>query len=134
MTFLADAPCIPYQLIDGACCDNGPPEALFRSQRQRRHELRAIDSATRDVHDVHLEIARPKDPLEGAVAGVLKSTLDQRDHRLRNPGLHRELALGQPLALSGCTYQSADLHIWKSISGCEPGPHLREEVQIGLDD
>src|SRR6266571_1727666 len=116
MTFLADAPCILYQLIDCSCCDNGPPEALFRGQGQRRHELCAIDSATGDIDDVHLEVARAKDPLQCAVARILESPLDQRDHRLRDPGLRSELTLTQPFALTGSPDQPTCLHRWKSIS------------------
>src|SRR5438309_1942363 len=115
-TFLADAPCIPHELVDRARCNDGPPQAFFRRQGQRRHELRPIDSPAGDVHYVHLEVARAKNPLQRAVTRVLKTPLDGRDHRLRNPGLRGELALGQPLALSRGSHQSTCLHIWKSIS------------------
>src|SRR5258705_10963919 len=111
MTLLADAPCIPYKLIDRARCDDGSPEALLRRQRQRRHELRAIDSATRDVHDVHLKVACAKDLLQRAVAGVLEAPLDQRDHRLRDAGLRSELTLTQSFALTGSPYQPTCFHI-----------------------
>src|SRR2546427_3974035 len=115
-TFLADAPCIPHELVDRARCNDGPAQAFFRRQGQRRHELRPIDSATGDVHDADLEVAGAKDPLQRAVTRVLKTSLDRRDHRLRHPGLRSELTLSQPLAFSCRPHQSTRLHIWKSIS------------------
>src|SRR5438093_4102939 len=99
-TSLADAPCIPHELIDRPSCDDGPPQAFFGSQGQRLHKLRAIDSASRDVHYVDFEIAGAKDPLQRAVARILKTALDGRDHRLSNPRFRGELTLSQPLAFS----------------------------------
>ena len=79
-------------------------------------ELRAIDSAARDVDYVDFEIASAKDPMQRAVARILNTALDGRDHRLRNPRFRSELTLSQPLALSCRSYKPARLHIWKSIS------------------
>src|SRR6266513_2370511 len=133
-TLLADAPCIPYERVDRACCDDGPPQTFFGSQRQRRHELRAIDPATRDVDYVDVEIAGAKDPLQSAVTRVLKTALDGRNHRLGYLRFRCELGLSEPLSLSRSSHEPTGLHIWKSISGGETRADLREEINVGLDD
>src|SRR5437764_10566249 len=133
-TFLADAPCITHERVDRTCCDDGPPQTFFGSQRQRRHELGAIDPAAGHVYHVDVEIAGAKNPLQRAVTRVLKAALYGRDHRLGNPRLRCELALSQSLALSGRTHEPACLHIWKSISGGETCADLGEEIDVGLDD
>src|SRR5207253_10961879 len=67
-TSLAEAPCIPHELIDRPSCDDGPPQAFFGSEGRRRHKLRAIVSASRHVHYVDFEIAGATDPPQLACA------------------------------------------------------------------
>ena len=99
--FLADAPCATNELVECSGRRHGAPEAFLRCERERQRELRSVDATPGHVHDVDLKIAGPEDPLQCAVAGVLKPTLDRRNHRLRDTGFRRKLALTEPLSPAG---------------------------------
>lgn len=110
------------------------PQPLEWRQAKRLDKLCAVDAAAGPVDHVDLLIDRRKDPLEGAVPRILKTSLDRRDHWLRNPGSVRELALRQTFPLTRRPDEGVGLHIWKSISGGQPGADLREQIDVCLDD
>src|SRR5213593_789088 len=98
--FLADAPCATNELVECSGRRHGAPEAFLRCERERQRELGSVDATATKVHDVDLKIAGPENPLQCAVAGVLKPTLDRRNHRLRDTGFCRKLPLTQSFALA----------------------------------
>src|SRR5437870_4210959 len=117
---LADTPCVPDETMDRVGRRNGAAQAVARRETERLDELRAVDPGICASDDVELLVRGREDPVEGAVAGILTTALDGRDHRLRDARALRKLALGQTHSPSCGKDQRARLHIWKSISApCE---------------
>src|SRR5206468_1452626 len=83
--------------------------------------------------EVDFVVDRRQDPLERAVTRILKPSLDQGDHRLRNTATPCKLALGNALPKTRRADEGSGLHIWKSISSRKTCAHLIEEPEIRLD-
>src|SRR2546428_3309533 len=113
---LADTPCVPDETMDRVGRRNGAAQAVARRETERLDELRAVDPGICASDDVELLVHGREDPVECAVAGILTTALDGREHRLRDPGPLRELALGQSHPPSGRQHELRRLHIWKNIS------------------
>src|SRR5881628_608439 len=116
---LADTPCVPDETMDRVRRRNGAAQAVARRETERLDELRAVDPVARAPNDVELLIRRGENPLERAVPRILMPALDRGDHRLRDPGPLRKLALRQTHPPSRRQHKPPGLHIWKSISGAQ---------------
>ena len=73
---------------------NAVAQPLEGLQAKWLDELCAVDADPSPIDDLDLLIYRGKDPLDGAVSRILKTSLDRGDHRLGYSGAVRKAALG----------------------------------------
>jgi len=77
-------------------CGCGGAKPRSRSQAQSLYELRLVDAPSRPRDEQQLLTTLLEESIQCAMAGILQTSFDRREHRLGDGRATRQLALTQP--------------------------------------
>ncbi len=116
----------PTDATDEAGCAERTPHTLCRRELECLDELTAIHALAGKWHEVETGAGRTEEPHERPVAGILPSTLDERDHGLRHTCPARELPLRESASEPGGAHEFTGAHdMEKHISASVPAASHR---------